>query len=164
MNRFLILTSVLVLAVVLYAPAALACGHGQGKGHGMALCSGKLAKLKLTAAQEKQLADLRLAEKKKAAPARAELEIKRAELKVIWQAENPSRKDILAKKAEMEPIRRRIHEAKVDFRLGLLKILNAEQKKMVRHWFAKGHGHGKGHGGGKGHHECTCGGHGKGHK
>ncbi len=162
MKRLLILSSVLALAVVLVAPAALARGD---KGHGMDLCAGKLATLKLSAVQEKKLAELKLAKKRKVAPARAELEIKHAELQVIWQAESPSRKDILAKKAEMEPIRRRIHEAKVDFRLGMLKILDAEQKKMVRHWFAKGrgHGYGKDHGKGKGKHGCTCGGHGKGH-
>jgi Spy/CpxP family protein refolding chaperone len=159
MKRLLVLLLTVVLTLS-FAGAALAGGgyHGKGKGHG--ICPKMLKKLNLTADQQKKFAGLEVSFKKEAAPARAQIEVKLAELKTLWMAEKPSRRDIIAKKAEVFAEKKKIFAAKVDFKLGLLKILTKEQKKTF--WAMKGkgggcgcgghgHKHGKGHGHGHGH-------------
>jgi Spy/CpxP family protein refolding chaperone len=91
-----------------------------------------LHELNLTPQQHKQIAELKLAEKKLVAPAKAELSIKESELKILWMSDNPSRKELLAKQDEIAALDKKIQEAKVDFRLGMLKILTPEQQKKAR--------------------------------
>jgi Spy/CpxP family protein refolding chaperone len=97
--------------------------------------------LNLTPQQQKQIAELKLAEKKLVAPAKAELSIKESELKILWMSDNPNRKEILAKQDEIAAIHKKLQEAKVDFRLGMLKILTPEQQKKVRETMYSRHLH-----------------------
>lgn len=157
MKRSLVLFLAVVLTLSFAAVALAGEGyHGKGKGHG--ICPKMLKKLNLTEDQQKQFAGLEIAYKKVAAPARAQIEVKLAELRTLWMAEKPSRRDIIAKKNEVFAEKKKIFAAKVDMKLGLLKILTKEQKKNF--WAMKaascmggdcgygghGHKHGKGHG------------------
>ncbi len=115
-----------------------------------------LHELNLTPQQHKQIAELKLAEKKLVAPAKAELSIKKSELKILWMSDTPNRKELLAKEDDIAAVHKKIQEAKVDFRLGMLKILTPEQQKRVRemmfmHHLHKHFGAQKGFEGGPGH-------------
>ena len=161
MKRVLSFSVMVVLMLSFMGSTALAGsgygGHGKGEGH--VFYPGMLKKLNLTADQEKKFAGLKVALKKVAAPAKAEIEIKYAELKTLWMAEKPLRSAILAKQAEIAAAKKKIKTASVDFHLGALKIFTKDQKKIVRSMLGKGghyKGHYKGHGHGKGHGEPPC--------
>jgi Spy/CpxP family protein refolding chaperone len=145
----LFLTVVLTLS---FATVALAGEGHHGKKGGHGLCPKMIEKLNLTADQQKKAAGLQLAFKKVAAPAKAQIEVKHAELKALWMSEKPNRSNILAKQAEIFAEKKKIKTAKVDLHLGLLKILTKKQKKAM--WAMKAE---KGKGG------CGCGGHGHKH-
>lgn len=163
MKRSLVLFLTVVLTLS-FAAAALAGGgyHGKRRGHG--IYPHILKKLNLTPDQQKKFAGLEVSYKKVAAPARAQIEVKLAELKTLWMAEKPSRRDIIAKKAEVFAEKKKIFAAKVDMKLGLLKILTKQQKKAF--WAIKaekrkssgcgcpGHKHPHGHPHGKGQPPC----------
>jgi hypothetical protein len=100
-----------------------------------------LHELNLTPQQHKQTAELKLSEEKLVAPAEAELSIKKTEMKILWMSDNPSRKDILAKQNEIADLHKKIKEAEVDFRLGMLKILTPEQQKKGREMMFTRHLH-----------------------
>lgn len=151
---------VLFLAVALtlsFAAVALAGEYYHDKRRGHGIYPHMLKKLNLTPAQQKKFAGLEVAYKKVAAPARAQIEVKLAELRTLWMAEKPSRRDLLDKKAEIYAEKKKIFAAKVDLKLGLLKILTKEQKKTF--WAMKGKSKSKS----KSHRGCDCPGHKPGH-
>jgi hypothetical protein len=59
--------------------------------------------------------------------------IKRAELFLLWSADQPEKGKILAKQAEMNGLRAKLYEARVDFRLGALKVLTPQQREHFKH-------------------------------
>ena len=115
-------------------------------GYELGFCGCKIKELGLSAEQEKKLTAHREKTKKQAQPILKALKAKREEMKRLWQAEKPQRKAILAKQAQMDNVRKKLRSLKVDARLRLLDLLNPEQKKKVREYWAihqahKGHGH-----------------------
>jgi Spy/CpxP family protein refolding chaperone len=130
---------------------------------------GMFAMLELNADQVHQVAELRAAMLTKTATTAAELRVKEAELGVLWTAAQPDRKAILAKGNEIDGLRAKLREARVDFAIAVLKILTAEQRARVPaallgHGFGGGPGMGMGMemmeepgmGPGHGHEGCPC--------
>jgi Spy/CpxP family protein refolding chaperone len=132
MKRCVSLFLAAMVSLILQTSLAQADEPGPGKFH---------HEMNLTPQQHKQIAELKLAEKKLVAPAKAELSIKKDELKMLWMSDNPNRKDILAKQDEINAIHKKIQEAKVDFRLGMMKILTPEQQKKMREMMFMRHLH-----------------------
>ncbi len=125
MNRYMSLFLPALFGLILQTSLAQAKEPGPEPGK-------FLHELNFTPQQHKQMAELKLAEKKLVAPAKAELSIKKSELKILWMSDTPNRKELLAKQDEIAALHKKIQEAKVDFRLGMLKILTPEQQKRVR--------------------------------
>jgi periplasmic protein CpxP/Spy len=164
MRRYLGVFMVFALALTVAAGAALARGFGHmgggpggGPGHmGFGFGPRAAEALGLSADQQKQLADLRTKVDDELAPVRAQLEAKHKELWDLWTAPNPDRNAILAKQAEIEPLRQRVQAAMVDFRLAALKVLTPEQRTKAQSLVAQ-HGGGFGPGAGPGPGGCPCG-------
>jgi len=125
-------------------------GPGPG-GPGMGL--GMLKGLAPTPQQRQKLVELRATLIRKTANLRADLAIKRGELGLLWQADQPNRGAILAKQAEMAGIKAKLREAHVDMKLGVLRLLTPQQRELLKQHpglLRGGHGFGlggRGHGG-----------------
>lgn len=145
MNRSMVKYVVIAGAVLLTSTAALAFGPGHG-GYGPGGCPGpgsgmgrgarmgsgfgwRAQALGLSADQQKQVTELQSKHEADVAPLRAQIEGKRAELQALWSTPSPDRRAILAKQAEMEPLRERIQAAHVDFHLAVQKLLTPEQRE-----------------------------------
>jgi len=141
MKRYL-LTGSLVALVALFSVAdanARGRGHrgfmGQGRaGQGFAGVAG----LNLSAEQMQKIAGLRTEMVKSSAATRTELDVKRAELKSLWSAKKPDRGAILAKHAQMNLLRQKLREVRVDHRLAVMKLLTAEQRAKFATFRGKG--------------------------
>ena len=133
MKKVLLTLSVVAILTMAAAPAALACGPHAGKtmGHAMVLCPCMKEKLALTEDQVKKVEALKEAFHKKIAPNMKKIKAKREEMMKLWMAAKPSRKAILAKKAQIRKIGMKMSTAKVDVRLKMIKILTADQKKKM---------------------------------
>jgi Spy/CpxP family protein refolding chaperone len=116
--------------------------------------------LGLSADQQKQVSALQSRFDADVAPVHAQMAAKRSELQALWSAPAPDRRAILAKQAEMEPLREKIRTAQVDFQLAVQKVLTPEQREAWTNMRGPGHcrgGQGPG-GGGFGGNEMPCGG------
>ena len=82
----------------------------------------------LTAEQQARIAQLRIDMQTKAAPLRAQAEVKRLELQKLWMAPQPKRDDIVRTEGELADVHRRIQELRVDFRIAVLAVLTPEQR------------------------------------
>ena len=131
------------------------CMHGgMGRGPGW-----RAQSLNLSAEQQKQVAALESKRDADMAPVRAQMDQKRSELQARWSAPSPDRGAIVAKQAEMEPLREKMRSAQIDFRLAFQKLLTPAQREQ---WSsgpqcARGGGSGAG-GGGFGGSDMPCGG------
>jgi zinc resistance-associated protein len=133
----LILLLALVLSLGLVS-SSWARGGGWGCGPGA---------MNLTPAQAGQLFDLRQKFMNDTASLRKEMCIKRAEMRALWQAENPDQKQILAKQKEISALRDQLQEKAVDFKLQARKICPRGAFGMGP---GRGLGMGRGPGGGPG--------------
>jgi len=107
------------------------CGAGMGQGAGMGAGPGWRSQgLGLNADQQKQVTALEAKFDAEVAPLRAQMAAKRAELQALWSAAAPDRKAIVAKQAELDPLREKIRTAQVDFQLGVHKLLTPEQREL----------------------------------
>jgi Spy/CpxP family protein refolding chaperone len=91
---------------------------------------GKFAKL--TPEQAGKLFDLRQKFLDDTASLRKEMMVKRAELRALWQADNPDEKQILAKLKEINAAKGKIQEKAVPFRIEARKILPKEHDHQGR--------------------------------
>lgn len=133
-------------------------GRGMGRGAGMGPGFGMGARaLGLSADQQKQVTALESKFDADVAPLRAQMMAKRAEIQALWSAPTPDRRAILARQAEIEPLREKIRTARVDFQLAVQKVLTPEQREA---WTAmRGRCGGRGPGeGGFGGSDMPCGG------
>ncbi len=85
----------------------------------------------LSPAVQQKLAELRVAMTRKAAPLRAQLEVKQGELRLLWMATQPDRKAIMKKLAELSAAHDKLVEAQVDLDLAVLKLLTPAQRAMM---------------------------------
>jgi Spy/CpxP family protein refolding chaperone len=134
-------------ALFLSATAALADGGGR-RGHSCTMGAGFAShvsqKLGLSAQQQTQLTTLQSTFNAQAQGACTDIKAKESELKALWTAQTPDRNAILAKQAEIDPLRQTIRTARVNFRLGMQAMLTPEQRaqaqsmKHGRHHHANG--------------------------
>jgi Spy/CpxP family protein refolding chaperone len=64
----------------------------------------------------------------KAAPLRAQVQVKRAEIQAMWQKPKPNRDEILKAEAQIDALHQQIRQAWVDFHLAALAVLTPEQR------------------------------------
>lgn len=142
MRRLSMKSLMIAGAVMLLSSAVLAAGAGPrgmgrgggcmngGPGGGMGMGFGPRAvqELGLSADQQKQLADLKAKHEAQVEPLRAKMQAKRGELQALWSAQSPDRHAILAKQAEMDPLREQLRTAGADHKIAMLKVLTSEQR------------------------------------
>lgn len=151
MRRNWMIGALVLMVTALAAGDVLAKGRGRGgpgRGQGALGGTGPGAGLDLTAEQQQRLAKLRAEHSAQMAETRAALQVKRTELRALWLADSPDRQAILAKQAEMEPLRAKLRQARVDHRLVVHTLLTPEQR--VRWADRPGRGRGMGPGCGQG--------------
>ena len=129
---------------------------GRGRGRGMKGLGGRIARaLDLTTDQKVEIQKLKAQMIEDLAPTKAKLGELRAEMHELWKADNPSKKKIMAKHAEMDKHRNKIRARKVEFRLDVLSVLTPDQRAKLKQLAAKrgerrGKRGGRGGGGGRG--------------
>jgi len=147
--RRAMISGVVLLVVGLGASEARAQGMGRGRGGDRAFM-GHLKSLNLTAPQLQQISQLRADMLAKTAPARAQLQVKHAELRTLWLAKSPSRAAIIAKHNEIDTLERQLRNARIDLRLNVFKVLTPQQRSQLQAGLAAGPRGGKGWGRGPG--------------
>jgi len=139
MKQSLRIAGVLSLVMMFGAVEAMAQGRGRGNGRGRGMGAGVgagqgrgagMMMQNLGPELQAQIFAMRASHRAKMASTRATLDVKRAEMRVLWVSNKPSRKAILDKHAEMNVLRQNLREARVDFRLSVHKLLSPEQRAM----------------------------------
>ncbi|MBW2276208.1 MAG: periplasmic heavy metal sensor [Deltaproteobacteria bacterium] len=150
MNKSKYMTVAAVAGMVAFLMAADASA-GRGRGRGQRGLAGRLAAaLELTAEQKIEIQKLKAQMIEELAPAKAELGELRDQMRKLWEADNPSKKKIMAVHAEMDTQRNKIRARKVEFRLDVLNLLTPDQRAKLKQLKAKrGKQRGK-RGGGRG--------------
>lgn len=135
-----------MMAFLMAADASAGRGRGKGK-RGM---GGRLAAaLELTTEQKVEIQQLKGKMIEDLAPAKAKLGELRTQMQKLWEADNPSKKQIMAKHAEMDTQRNKIRARNVQFRLDVLNVLTPDQRAKLKQLKAK-HGKKRGKRGGRG--------------
>jgi len=139
-SRWTIAAVVLLGFVMLAAAQDRPCPSCQEAGG----CPPGPAALDLSAEQQKQMDELRMANVKEMVAYEAELQVKRVELDALWRAENPSAKEIIAKAREISGLREKMQVARINHAFAQYNLLTAEQKEKVKglgpRMFERGHG------------------------
>jgi Spy/CpxP family protein refolding chaperone len=133
----------LVLGLVTLSAAAIAVSLAYGQDRKASAA----ATPNLTAEQQNRIAEFKATAMAKAAPIRAELQGKLAEIRKLFTVDGPDRKAILAKQDETEPLHRNLREIWTDFALRVHQVLTPAQRTM---WADTGWGMGPGMGIGPG--------------
>ena len=104
-------------------------GMSGPRGHHWGHCGhhGKLAKL--TPEEAGKLFDLRQKYLDDTTSLRKDMVVKRAELRVLWRAENPDEKQILAKLKEINAVKAKLQEKAVPAMIEVKKILPKDEHK-----------------------------------
>lgn len=155
MKRYLLIGGLVVMVGLLvsadvYARGKGRCGCMGSRGPGVGPAAA--ANLDLDENQQKKLSELREEHARSIATIRDELDARRAELQELWSAERPDRGAILAKHAEMDLLRRKLREARVDHRLAVQDILTSDQRARLLKLLGQGPA-----GGCPGMGHCPCG-------
>jgi Spy/CpxP family protein refolding chaperone len=87
------------------------------------------AALGLTDQQKAEIKQMRAEMKEDTAPIRKQLKERRQELHKLWSADRPSAKKIIAKHAEMDPLRAEMRAYRVRLRIAMRDVLTADQLK-----------------------------------
>lgn len=123
---------VAALALLATGDAWAQRGGGRGWGGSDRGFGRALKHLELSTEQVRRIGELRSAMVTKVAPLQAELRVKATELRQLWQAKRPNRQAILGKHREIDAIHAKVREARVDFRLGALGVLDAKQRGQLQ--------------------------------
>ena len=134
-RRLIVLTG--LLAAMTLAGNAWAQGRGRGGGMGRGWMR-HVKGLDLSAQQRQKVGELRVAMITKTAPVKAQVEVKRAELRQLWQAKSPSKQAIVRKMNEIDALHRQLRDARVDFRLGVIAVLTPAQRAKLQSAIAAG--------------------------
>ncbi|MBW2702488.1 MAG: Spy/CpxP family protein refolding chaperone [Deltaproteobacteria bacterium] len=159
-----LIVTVAAVAMLAWIPSVDARGRGRGRGMGYGQGYGQgqgragygmgngygLIGLNLTAEQQQRVSVIRADSVKAAADANAKLNVKRAELQVLWSAKEPNAKAIKAKHAEMDILRVRLRQIRVDRQLAVQAILTPEQRAVFQGCPGPGNGYGRRGGRGQG--------------
>ena len=127
-SRWTIAAVVLLGLVALAAAQDQPCPSCQQAGG----CRPGPAALDLTAEQQKQMDELRIANVKEMVAYDAELQVRRIELDALWRAENPSAREIIAKAREISGLREKMQVARINYAFAQYNVLTAEQKEKVK--------------------------------
>lgn len=125
-----------IAAVALATTSATAApGKGGKGGKGEGKRGDRFAKrLDLDKKQEASFKQLRVSKMTAEAPIEAQIDIKRAEMKALWLSPNVTKAALMAKVNEIGALKLQMKAVKVDFKLGALQVLNAEQRiKFLKH-------------------------------
>jgi Spy/CpxP family protein refolding chaperone len=109
-----------------------------------------LKSLNLSLQQKQQLSQMRTEMRSKTAPIKSQLQVRRSELRALWLAKSPSRSAIVAKHNELDVLRRQLRDARIDFRLRVLKMLTPQQRAKLQADLAARPPRGKARGKGRG--------------
>jgi hypothetical protein len=90
-----------------------------------------IRRLDLNDKQKEKIDELRVKMNEQMNMLQKQLDVKRAELRVLWTANRPNRKEILAKQDEMDVLRKQERETRIDFCFGTLSVLNPKQKQEL---------------------------------
>ncbi|HDR00335.1 MAG TPA: periplasmic heavy metal sensor [candidate division WOR-3 bacterium] len=132
MNRrhtTVVLAAMLVLVLMPATLSAEPAETGWRMGHGRGMI---LRGLDLTAEQRQKLDELHLNHVKESEPTRADVRVKQAELELLWWAEKPNAKQIIAKVREISGLREKLAVAQANFRLTMHNLLTPEQREKLR--------------------------------
>lgn len=140
MNKAISTAGIVAIVLTMAGADALARGgrRGRMRAGGPGMGPGAVAALNLTADQRQQLVKLRAEHQAQVAPLRAELGVKRAELQVLWVADELDAAAVRDKSAEIEKLRSRLHDSRVQHRLAVAAILTPEQRQQMAR--VRGHG------------------------
>jgi len=131
------LITAIIAAVVLISAAAEA-DHGKKRGrpsHGGPAWEA----LDLTEAQRGKLEDMHLSRAKEMARLRADLQVARIDLRASMKPADPNWPEVKKRVAQVNGVRSKMLESRVDHRLSLKKILSKEQLEKLRHMNRGGH-------------------------
>ena len=95
--------------------------------------------LDLTEAQRGKLEDMHLSRAKEMARLRADLQIARIDLRATMKQDDPNRAEVKKRVAQVNGVRSKMLERRVDHTLSLKKILSKEQLEKLEHMKRKGH-------------------------
>ena len=103
--------------------------------------------LNLTAEQKTKIAEMRIAHMKDVKPLRDQMFIKRGDLRLLWQEQNPDQAKITAKQKEIRTLRDQIEDKSTNHRWAIYKELTPEQQEALKAYGPAGRcfGHGFGH-------------------
>ncbi len=139
MKNALGIIGIVTLTMAGLSGEAMAQGRGPGfGGHGK-----RMAALNLTPQQQQQIDQLRDAAAKQSEPLRVQMEQKRDVLRNLWRVDQPDRKAIEAKQAELDALRSQQQAIWTDFRFQVHAVLTPEQRIKWAEW--QGPGMGRGH-------------------
>lgn len=141
----------LSLGLVLAATQADARGRrGHGGPGGKGMHRGMMRMLDLSAEQRTEMERLRLEMQQDTLELRAQLRQKHEELRALWTVDDPSKKAILAKHREIEPLQKKLRNRRIDFRLAVHNLLTPEQRAKMAEMAKRGPRGGMGGPGGPG--------------
>lgn len=133
MKRFMTIGAVMACATLLMTTDALAGGKRGGGGGGGGGFGGRiLSELDLSKEQQTKIENLRIDMQKRTTQVRIELRQKRSELREMWQADHPDERALLAKQAEMDPLRQQVRAESIKFRVAAFEVLTPDQKTKLR--------------------------------
>ncbi len=114
--------------------------HGGGmRGHGgPGMHRGMMGMLDLSSEQRTEMERLRLEMQQDTLELREQLRQKHEELRALWTVDEPSKKAILAKHRELEPLMKKLRDRRIDFRLAVHNLLTPEQRAQMAQMAKRG--------------------------
>jgi Spy/CpxP family protein refolding chaperone len=91
-----------------------------------------LSKLNLSAEQQAKVNALQDKMDKDNQPTIKKLDTLRAQMQKLWLADKPSEKSILKQQAKMAPLREKLRNRRVRFKIAVLSLLSPEQKLLFK--------------------------------
>ncbi|MFT5434029.1 MAG: Spy/CpxP family protein refolding chaperone [Myxococcota bacterium] len=128
------LITALALATTLIATSAFACPPGEGgeRGERGPRVDKMVEKLGLDAEQEQQVRTLATDKKATVKPLRQKMRTLREQMGSLWEADELDTDAIVALHTEMGQLKSQIGQARLNFRLGMHGVLNAEQRAQMK--------------------------------
>lgn len=150
MRHLTIMTVAAVTVTTLSVSEAWAQRGGRGWGGRGGGWMRHVKSLNLSSSQIQKIGQLRTEMVSKVAPLRAQIDVKRAELRTLWQTSSPNRRSIVAKHNEIDAIHRQIRNHRIDFKIGVIGALTPAQRGELQKAIAAGPPYGRGPHRGKG--------------
>ena len=134
MEKFAVCSILTTLFFLFSSPVARAQDekdNWEDIGCGYLFGPGMIARLGLTEEQQDRILELEEAMFSDLEPVIQKLEEKRERMRKLWSATSPDKRQIINMQREMEPLRQKIRERRVDFRLEVIKLLTPTQRNLL---------------------------------